>query len=201
MRQFFSIRYWAAIGAVLGLFAVLAAVFNDSPVASQVATPSASSTASRRIDLIAPVYGVQAEPVFRMSPRGTTTTELRLYIDSERVMVIYPGTPGEIRCAELDEIGKCVVVADLLGEAVVWFTLIPSEARATVTLPAPEEILDDGWLLLANGWQVRHAVKVTRRCEQDIASLTEFIREFGDTATSTYDMVNQQVIRVTCPAP
>ena len=56
------------------------------------------------------------------------------------------------------------VVADLLGEAVVWFALVPMSASPTsVQLPSIDTI-DEGVATLVNGWQLRYAPVLDRRC-------------------------------------
>jgi hypothetical protein len=199
MRQFFSPRFWLTVGA-LGLLVVgLRFALSRMPENPKDAAPV--TTEIRRIDLVSPVFSVEARPGFRINEVGRASTEMRLFLDGIRVVVITPGTYGEIRCAELAELGKCLVLADLLGDAVVWFTLIPSEQKRTVTLPAVRSIGDDGFVQLDNGWELPHAPRVERRCPEDTSSLNDFIRRFGDVSTSTFDMQTQQIIRVTCIQP
>ena len=71
-------------------------------------------------------------------------------------MRIVPGTPGEVNCPALDEVAKCAVVADLLGDGVVWFAIVPLATSQTVALPAIVS-LDDGFATLTNGWQLPYA--------------------------------------------
>lgn len=196
MRQFFSPRFWLAIGALCAIAIGLQLAVSSLPKTVGDSGPVAEEP--RRIDLVSPVFSVEAQPGFRINAVGRTTTEMRLFLDGVRVVVIKPGTYGEIRCAELAELGKCLVVADLLGDAVVWFALVPSEQKRTVTLPAVRSIGDDGFVLLDNGWELPHAPRVERRCPEDTSSLNDFIRRFGDVSTSTFDMQTQQIIRVTC---
>jgi hypothetical protein len=199
VRQFFSLRYWAAIGGVLGLcfLALVISKRADDP-ANSFDVLNDSRGVAHRIDLVEPVFSIEAAPGFKMGPTGEANGELRMYLDAERVMVVQPGTPGDIRCAELAELAKCVVVADLLGEAVVWFSLLPSEPRASITLPPVASIGQDGWALLDNGWEVRHAEKIERNCDEETSNLGEFIRKFGEQSTSTFDFGDQQIVRVNC---
>jgi hypothetical protein len=198
VRQFFSPRFWAAIGGVLGLFLVAALVARGSDE-EDLLVGIRPDTEQRRIDIVEPVFSVEAAPGFRMSSTGTATTEMRLFLDGVRVVVIKPGTPGDIRCEELAELAKCVVVADLLGDAVLWFSLLPIEPRRSITMPSVAEIGDDGWVTLSNGWEVRHAPKIERNCEsEETGSLREFIRRFGEDATATFDFRQQRVTRVNC---
>jgi hypothetical protein len=199
MRQFFSPRFWLTLGALGLLLAGLQFTVSRLPETAAEDGPVADEI--RRIDLVSPVFSVEAQPGFRLNALGRTTAEMRLFLDGIRVAVIKPGTYGEIRCAELAELGKCLVLADLLGDAVVWFALIPSEQKRTVTLPAVRSIGDDGFVQLDNGWELPHAPRVERRCPEDTSSLNDFIRRFGDVSTSTFDMQTQQIIRVTCILP
>ncbi|HRE02974.1 MAG TPA: hypothetical protein PLV68_16870, partial [Ilumatobacteraceae bacterium] len=111
---------------------------------------------------------------------------------------IVEGTPGSISCPDYREVGRCVVVADLLGDAVVWFELVPRQPNEKVTTAPIVEILDDGYVRLANGWVVRHANRVDRRCSQETGSLSEFIATFGLASTTIIDVATQRVTAVVC---
>jgi hypothetical protein len=197
VRQFFLPRFWLSLAALAGLFIGLQALVGDNDAITS-AVVEVADTGPRRIDLISPVFSIEAAAGFDINAAGVTTREMRLFLDGIRVVVIHRGTPGEILCGELAEIGQCVVVADLLGDAVVWFSLIPAERRPTVTLPPLASIGDDGYVLLDNGWEVRHAPRVERRCTEDTLSLSEFIRRFGERSTSTFSFDQQAIVRVTC---
>ena len=100
-------------------------------------------------------------------------------------MRIVPGTPGEINCTALGETAECAVVADLLGDAVVWFAIVPLASSQTVALPAIVS-LDEGYATLTNGWQLPHAPELERRCARDFESFTAFREEVGTDFTSIY---------------
>ena len=122
---------------------------------------------------------------------------MQLALDATRTMVVKAGTPGEITCGRLAEINQCVVAADLLGEAVVWFSLIPNPQRANLVLPGVTEVRKDNWLLLSNGWEVARNEVVERNC--DAAGLDDFVHQFGGSlSTSTFSFEQQQIIKVTC---
>ena len=198
MRQFVTLRFWMALLALVGITAGVWLLVRDSSSALiSVAEPAPEV---HRIDLISTVFLVNASPDFAMVD-GVVQGEIRFIIDGTRTMVVKAGTPGEMNCARLAELAQCVVAADLLGDAVLWFSLVEAEPRATVTLPAIREVRDQGWVLLANGWEVQRASLVERDCADDTASLGEFIRQFGDNATSTFDFASQQVVKVTCTPP
>lgn len=196
MRQFFTLRFWLAVGALVGLTVGLWVVLRDD-VAGDAGTGSGEQR-THRIDLVALVFAVQAASDFEMRD-GIAQGELRLVIDGTRTMVVRAGTPGEVTCERLTELAHCAVAADLLGEAVLWFSLVPAEPKATVVLPAVRQVLANGWVRLANGWEVRHASVVERSCATDTPSLTAFIERFGDRGTSTFDLERQRIVRVTCP--
>ena len=44
--------------------------------------------------------------------------------------------PGEVTCEVLDEFNECGVLADVLGDAVVWFALVPQTAERHRRAPA-----------------------------------------------------------------
>jgi hypothetical protein len=197
MRQFVSFRFWLSIAALLGLTYGLwyVLVRKDDSVAV-IGQPAHAAVSEHRIDLLLPVYGIQAEPGFAMVD-GVATGEMRLALDATRTMVVKAGTPGEITCAKLAEINQCIVAADLLGDAVVWFSLIPNPQRATLLLPGVNEVRKENWVLLSNGWEVARNEVVERNC--DAAGLDDFVHQFGgNLSTSTFSFEQQQIVKVTC---
>ena len=197
MRQFISIRFWmtiaALIGLTFGLWYVL--VRKDSSVAV-IGQPLDHKVTEHRVDLVSPVFSIQADPGFAMVD-GLTAGEMRLALDATRTMVVKPGTPADITCSKLAEINQCVVAADLLGDAVVWFSLIPNPQRANLVLPGITEVRKENWVLLSNGWEVARSDVVERNC--DAAGLEDFVRQFGgDLSTSTFSFEQQEIVKVTC---
>ncbi len=207
MRQFITWQFWAAIVALLVMTGGLWLVFrDDGAAAEQTAAPGSAADSEypvpetgRQIDLIALVYAAQADPGFQIVG-GRTTATMVINIDGVRTMTIVAGTPGENRCAALDRLASCAVAADLLGESVLWFSIIPMGPRNTVELPAVRDFQDGQRLRLANDWSVKRADRVKRICDTDTGSLTEFIATFGDAASSTFDLDDQRITAVTCPA-
>ena len=197
MRQFVSFRFWLSVTALLaltyGLWYVL--VRKDDSVAV-IGRPAHAAVSEHRVDLLLPVYGIQAEPDFAMVD-GAANGEMRMALDATRTMVVKAGTPGEITCAKLAEINQCIVAADLLGDAVVWFSLIPNPQRATLLLPGVTEVRKENWVLLSNGWEVARNDIVERNC--DAAGLDDFVHQFGgNLSTSTFSFEQQQIVKVTC---
>jgi hypothetical protein len=198
MRQFVSFRFWLAIAALIGLTFGLwyVLVRKDDSVAVLGIPTKAAATTLHRINLLQPVYSIQADPGFGIVD-GAATGEMLLTLDATRAMVVKAGTPGEISCSKLAEINQCVVAADLLGDAVVWFSLIPNPQRASLVLPGITEVHKDNWVLLANGWEVARNETVERNC--DASGLDDFVHQFGGKlSTSTFSFEQQEITKVTC---
>ena len=117
-------------------------------------------------------------------------------------MTIVPGTPGIDACGRLAEPGACAVVADLLGEGVVWFAVVPMGAGRSVPMPAVDT-LEEGVATLVNGWQLPHAPAFDRRCgegddEEVFESYRQFKQLFGENFTTLYDLDSRQLTAVVC---
>lgn len=194
MRQFFSVRFWLTLLALVVLAAVALAVRALEPSGNSVT----EQTAGRRIDMVQWIFQATAAKGFEVKD-GVTTADLSLQLDGARTMVVKAGTPGEVTCDDLLLPGRCTVAADLLGDAVLWFSIVPGTPNATIELPAVAELVGGGWVRLGNDWVVRHAPRVERSCAADTSSLTDFINTFGDRARSTFDFETQRIEKVTCP--
>ena len=192
MRALFSLRFVAAIGA-LALLALGAWAFvgRDDGIAQVVQTEQTV----RRIDLVALVFEARADG-FAME-RGVSTGRLDLVLDAERAVHVEPGTPGEVTCTTLDQLATCGVVADLLGDGVVWFALVPIGPRSTIEMPAITA-LDSDVATLENGWQVPYAPILERRCSRDFDSFRSFQDELGTDFTSIYDLAEGRLTAVVC---
>ncbi|MBI4935821.1 MAG: hypothetical protein HY828_18210 [Actinobacteria bacterium] len=197
MRQFFSPRFWLTLLALGGLLLVLITVFGGKSTPG-IAPVQADADPERTIDLISWIYIATPQEGFGFE-RGATTRDLALQLDATRTMVVKAGTPGEITCPTFDVPGTCTVAADLLGDAVLWFSIVPGPPGATVVLPAVVEMIDGGFVRLANDWIVRRASTVERSCVEDTSSLSDFIRTYGENATSTFNFETQKIVKVSCP--
>lgn len=196
MSQLLSWRLLAALAALAGLALLLNRVLeddNDALVA--VVEPT---VAERRIDLIAPVFSVEKSDDFAVDAEGLTRGYADLVIDGSRVVRVVPGTPGEITCEDLESLNKCAVFADLLGEAVVWYAVVPQAPRATAELPPIVE-LDEGRAVFVNGWRIPYPAVIERECgDQDIPSFNDFLRSHSEGSTSIVDLRTQEVVAVRC---
>ncbi len=197
MRQFVSPRFWLAIAALIGLtFALWYVLVRKDDTVAVIGKSGQREVTEHRVNLLQPVYGIQADPGFAIVD-GVATGEMHLALDATRTMVVKAGTPGQITCAKLAEINQCVVAADLLGDAVVWFSLIPNPQRATLVLPGVTEVRKNNWVLLSNGWEVARNDAVERNC--DAAGLDDFVKQYGGSlSTSTFSFEQQEIVKVTC---
>lgn len=205
MRQFFTWGFWASLLGLAALFAGLLAFTGRGDAGAgdlQALVPDnvVLDPPERQVDLIAAIFLAQADPGFAIVD-GATTAAMQLRIDGTRYMNIPVGTPGENRCPGLDLLVQCAVAADLLGDAVLWFSIVPVGERNTIELPAVTDILDGNRARLANGWVVSRADVLKRTCDQDTNSTRDFIRRFGVNATSTFGIDEQRLLSVTCAPP
>lgn len=184
-----------ALLAITGVALWIAASNETDKPKVQIGEPT-----GRTVDFIAVVQSAHL-PAGLVTFNGRATADLYFVIDATRTMLVKAGTPGEIDCPRIAEPAQCIVAADLLGDGVLWFSVIPGTAGATVVLPGVVELLPGGWVRLANDWVVQHATKVERSCPDDTTSLTNFIETYGATATATYNVEQQRIVRVTCPRP
>jgi hypothetical protein len=193
MRQFFSWRIWAAFGAIIGLFLLLKLVLPADAAEKQKLT----GPPERQVDFVSLVYTVQPSADFSVRS-GLVTGSADFVIDGQRTMHVMQGTLGDVTCRDYTTIGNCAVVADLLGDAVIWFALVPVQAGLKVEAPPIVELRDEGIARLRNGWLVPLANAVDRSCPQETGSLDEFIHRFGPGSTTIIDVSKQRITQVRC---
>ncbi len=186
----------ATVAALAGLALLVKTVIvdDDDPVDAVLDV----EVVDRRIDLIEPIFTTQRSDDFELLPDGTTAGFLDIILGEDRIMRVAPGTPGEITCRALQAINRCAVFADLLGDAVVWFAILPQAPRSTVELPPIVE-LEGGYAHFENGWQIPYPPVIERDCGNiDIPTFRDFLRRFGPDSVSIVDLEVQQVVRVRC---
>ena len=200
MREIFSVRFFIAIGAVAGLLFLLFTFFVARDVVDQAISDNGADAAQpqpRAIDLVDVVSGTN-NPGFQLSPDGEATSNVELMLDPSRKVIVVAGTPGEDDCGRLAEPGACAIVADLLGEGVVWFALVPMGNGRSVPLPAIDS-LADGMATLVNGWQLPHAPALDRRCGEELfESYRQWKQILGDNFTTIYDIDQRELTAVVC---
>ncbi len=195
MRPLFTVRFIAAVAALVGLVLLVNTVIVDEEPLEAVVDPA---PLDRRIDLIAPVFSTQQSADFEMGRREVESGFLDMILDGGRIVRAAPGTLGEITCEDLDAINRCALFVDLLGDAVVWFALVPQAPRSTAELP-PVNDLQDGYALLDNGWQIRYPPVIERECGSlDIPSFSDFLRNYREGSTTVVDLATQEVVAVRC---
>lgn len=203
MRQIFSVRFFAAAGAVAALLFLLTSVFATRAVIDDVTDDDGPEPiVLHTIDLVDRVESAAPTPIV-LDANGLAVVETRLVIDASRAVTVHRGTPGEVHC-DLSAPGACAIVADLLGEAVVWFAIVPMGSSPTaVSLPAIDT-LEAGVATLVNGWQLRHAPALDRRCrdaqgaDEEFDSYREFREVFGDDFTTLFEIPEQRLTAVVC---
>ncbi len=194
MRQLFTWRFVAAVAALACLAFLINAVVGDD---DQFTAIVESEVSDRKIDFISSVSFMETSNDFGFGDDGLTDGFIDFVLPRRNVMRVAPGTPGIINC-DLQSSNRCVVFADLLGDAVIWFATLPKAERGTVELP-PILDLQDGFALFENGWQIRYAPVIDRFCEgEDIVSFSDFLRRFSPGSTSVIDLETQSVTEVRC---
>lgn len=197
MRELLSWRLLAALAALAGLaFLAQTALADDEHLEAVIA----AEPIARFVDFTSPVVAPLPSDDFSVGRDGHTTGYLDLVLPRDRTMRIAPGTLGEVTCTEFDEFNRCGVLADILGDAVIWFALVPQEARQTAELP-PVLDLDDGYAIFESGWRIPYAPVIHRDCgDIDIPTFSDFLQRFGPNSTTIVDLNLQQVTRVRCGA-
>lgn len=195
MRQLLSWRLLAALAALAGLTLLLNSLLEEDDAIEELVEPE---VVERDIDLIAPIVSIEHSRDFRVRNDGTTRGYADLVLDTDRVMRVAPGTPGEVTCKNLDAVNRCAVFADLLGDAVLWFAVVPQGPRSTAELPEIVD-LDDGDAVFVNGWRVPYPAVIERECgDEDIPTFADFLRRYGPGSTSVVDLRTQEVVLVRC---
>lgn len=195
MRQFASWRVWAAILVLVATALLLrACAFDDGPSATT------ETTVSRRVDLIATTATVRSDAPWFVSD-GVMSGDATVVLANGRVVRLTDGTLGESSCLFPDVLNACVLLADTLGDGVVWFALLPAPASASIELELPPiETLLDGvtYARLTNGWEVPLLDRVIRRCDVETPNLTSFVQRFADRHVTIVDLERAEVSAVRC---
>ena len=194
MRQVLSWRFVAALAALVGLALLINAVFVGQDTVARVVDRSGPT--SRRADLVSIVVESEARD-FAIRPNGFTRGRIDLRLLEERSVTIFPGTPGTTTCKDLEP-ARCAVLAETLGDTIVWFALVPMSANFQIQLPAIES-LDGGYAQLVNGWQLPYAPVIDRsRCESTAETFSEFLRVVGRRHRSLYSFGPNEITAVVC---
>lgn len=195
MRQILTRRFLLALGVpvVAALLWWVVALRGGGETSTPQRPHFVSYTAS--------VVTVQADPNWAVK-EGMTTGTARLALDDGRTMYIAEATLGEIECTDLSTPHACVLLAEMLGDAPVWFALTTAngdEPLARLSLPPIVDMLNDGDdAVLSNGWVVALATPTKRECETATANLREFIERFGEEMEVSLNLATDEVDVVRC---
>ncbi len=163
----------------------------------------------RKIDLVASVNSIEIDPNWSQDGPRTSGGQMRLALDDLRTVSIFESTLVDDyvtvpACTDFVTPNACVLLADMLGDAVVWFALVPadtSSGQEFLTLPGLIDMRDNGNEgVLRNGWVLNLTNGVRRECgDQDTRSLRDFITRFPDTQSTTLvNMITDNVVAVNC---
>lgn len=194
MSQFFTWRYWAAVGSLIVLFLFLLGLRDDGGPAEVILDANA-----RRVDLIARTSTVRSDGAWSVSggrSRGNATAVLQ----NGRVLLIADGTLGQTTCLVPETPDGCVLLADTLGDGIVWFALVPAPSGSNeLELPSIDALLDGvTYARLTNGWEIPLLDRVSRRCEEESVNLAGFVEQFRDDHVTIVDLEKAQVSAVRC---
>lgn len=192
----------------IGVIAVLVLLAGALLVMGRTAT-SEPRTHTHRIDLVASVRAVNTDVGWSQSGAVTSQGAIRLSLDDLRVLTIPESTMVDDysmmpACTDFVTPDACVLLADMLGDAVVWFALVPADKASGagyLTLPGLVDMQDNGNEgVLRNGWIVKLATPVKRECgDTDTSSLRDFITRFPDTSSkSVVSLITDDVTKVVC---
>lgn len=195
MRQFLSSRYWAALFALFVLSLTLyLAVGRSGP------TEAVEGIDSRRVDLIAVTSTIRSDSAWSVV-NGRVVGDATAVLEDGRVLTITEGTLGVSTCLVPEVTNACVMLADTLGDGIVWFALVPAPQGddRELELPPIDELLDGvTYARLVNGWELPLLDKVKRRCEEETPSLTSFVQRFAGSHRTVVDLDRAQVSAVEC---
>jgi hypothetical protein len=193
MQQVLSWRFLASVGAVLSLLLLWILLFGRG---GSVADSTSTRPLAREIHLLEQIETARAE-AFGVRPDGRSRGLLTLGLRDGRQMRVVEGTFGENNCGARIEPEECAVAANLIGDAVVWFALLPIDPSGTITFPAIDT-LDGNRAQLINGWRLPFAPVLDRRCEVEFNSYREFRRVLEDRFTSIYSLEEERLTAVVC---
>jgi hypothetical protein len=200
MRQLLSWRFVLAVAAIGALALGALAIRTIDDDGTSLADAASGGQITRRMDLISLVDTVQAGDDFAMTRYGTVAGSLVLDVlvnGTPRAVQVFPGTPGVVECSDLTAEFRCALLAQVLGDTIVWFALVDMSGNLQFDLPAITE-LDDGYAHLVNGWEVPYARVIDRaECDPNVARFSEFLDKH-DEFVSVYDLTADAIVKVTC---
>lgn len=168
-----------------------------------------ASQTSHKIDLVASVNSINIDSTWSQEGNTTRGGAIRLSLDDLRTLTILDGTLVDdykslTACTNFVDPNACVLLADMLGDAVIWFALVPagaSNGREFLTLPGLVDMQANGEEgILRNGWIINLAAPVKRECGDMVtSSLRDFITRFPDQLSQAIvSLTTDNVVSVKC---
>lgn len=196
MRQFFTWRWWLTIAALVGGALVLMAVLGrpgDESIAAVIEPPQ------RRVDLITVAKKVDPEVGWQVRS-GVSRGTAKVRLDDGTTYLLADGTPGDDQCTRIEDPSGCVLLADTLGDAIIWFALLDAPAEGTELRLPPIEALLEGvtWARLDNGWELPLLSVVERRCGTKTLTLGNYVDVFGERSYTILDLEAKEISAVQC---
>ena len=198
MREIFSPRFWATLVGLVVLAVVVIVVSSRSDPAEPL---SGADLTARRIDTGGVISAWRTEPGWGLRD-GFTVGSATVELSDGRSFLVGDTTPATIDCGGLERSGACTLLAHLLGDAIVWLAIVPSEPDDQVTLPGVVAVLDEGReARLDNGWIVPLVDVVRRECASvETSSFRDFVARIGADSVAIYDLEVSEVSTVVCNA-
>lgn len=195
MRQFATWRFWASLAVLIAVALVLRACLTEDG-----ASTDGDRTIARRVDLISPTATIRSDTSWYVTD-GAMVGDATVVLSNGRVIRLTDGTLGENSCLYPDVLDACVLLADTLGDGVLWFALLaaPPSGSRELELPPIDRLLDGvTYARLTNGWEVPLLDRVVRRCETETPNLTSFVQRFADQHVTIVDLDRAEVSAVRC---
>jgi hypothetical protein len=190
MGQIFTLRFIAAIVAVFALFALLIVLVAGT---ESITDREDDEIIERHVQLVAVIDAADLDDFDMVD--GRVVGDGRLSLSDDRSAHLVEGTYGSSNCDPT--MRRCAIVAEVLGDAVLWFTIEELGPNETVVMPAID-VLDRDEALLVNGWRVGYADRLDRRCGREFGSFREWRAELGDEFVSIYSIEDDELIAVVC---
>lgn len=197
MRQVLSWRLLAAIGALVALAMVVTLAFTGGDSIAEIT--EGDETVERVADVTSLVLDTQMQG-FSIGPDGRSVGDviMKLAPPYDVTVQIFPGTPGANSCPALGEFGLCSLLAEMHGDTVAAFAIVPTGPQFTLELPAIVE-LEGGYAHLVDGWQVPYAETIDRsECDSPAESFSEFLRLVGTEHRSRFSIGEGAITEVVC---
>lgn len=187
----------------MALASVIAAAAVIATLAFGGGDTSSSDQQVRNVDTSASVMAWEGTDAWTVTA-GAAVGDATLLLDDGRRVAITAGTPGETACVDRVTPAACVLLADMLGPAVVWFAIVPADGveSRVLALPTLVDMVDDGDRgVLENGWTVPLTTGVVRTCagEETTRTLRQFIERYASRGIRTVlDVDRDEVVEVVC---